>query len=94
VVGDHAVYSTDPNEFPIQKRGGWAAAARALTPVWGAVHELRTLTPTHITADTLIYVNAGQNAQHVRAYFRAALELDALALPDDAFTEDVLGESA
>jgi hypothetical protein len=73
-----------------EKRGGWTGAAEALTTVWGAPRALHTLTPTHVKADTLIYVPSGSNARLLREYFRAALEMDEAALPDDAFTDALL----
>ena len=83
-------WSTSVFQLSSEKRGGWRAAATALAPLWGAPHTLRTMAPTHLKADTLIYVHAGTNAAQLRDYFRDALEQTLSTLPDSAFTDTLL----
>lgn len=81
------VWSAEVMQLSSDKPGGWQAAALALTPLWGGDHAVRSLVPTHIKADRLLYVASGRNAALSRDFFRAALEMNADALPDSAFTD-------
>jgi hypothetical protein len=79
--------SAEVLQLSSEKPGGWQAAARALTPVWEGDYEVRALVPMHIKADRLLYVASGSNASQLRDFFRAALEMEPHALPDEAFTD-------
>lgn len=65
----------------------WQAAARALAPVWQGEYVARTLTPRRVKADTLVYVDHGENGRQLRDYVRAQLELDETTLPDRDFRD-------
>lgn len=72
--------------------GLWQAAARALTPVWGASLTARQLTPRRHRADTLVYVDHGENGRITRDYFRTHLGLDETQLPDRDFRDIVASD--
>ena len=80
--------SAERLQLSSDKPGGWSAAAHALAPIWGAPLTVRAMTPASVKADTLLYVDDGRNAALLRAFFRAALELDDAALPDHAFRDE------
>lgn len=69
------------------KAGRWQGATTALTPVWGAAMTARRISPRRHRADTLVYVDHGDNARFTREYFRMHLELDETQLPDRDFRD-------
>jgi hypothetical protein len=71
---------------------GWQSAARALSAVWGREQVVRVLVPATMKADRLFYLDRGDNARLLRDFFRAALEVDAVALPDDGFSDTLLDD--
>lgn len=71
-------------------REGWAPAAEALATAWGDSYRVVEVRPSRVKADPLLCVDAGGNRALLRSYFRAALDLDATALPDSAFSETLL----
>ncbi|MBY0491181.1 MAG: hypothetical protein K2R93_15170 [Gemmatimonadaceae bacterium] len=68
----------------------FSRAAAALTPVWGGAYDVVEIRPAAIKADPLLFVDAGAHRAQMHAFYRAALELDAAALPDSAFAEQRL----
>lgn len=74
------------------KKGEWQRAATLLAPVWGGAYPARTMAPRRFKADTLVYVDHGENARLLREYFRTHLDLDEAALPDRDF-RDLLADS-
>lgn len=74
------------------KKGEWQSAATLLSPVWGGSYPARTMAPRRFKADTLVYVDHGENAARLRSYFRTHLELEETALPDRDF-RDLLADS-
>jgi hypothetical protein len=75
----------------IQVSGNNAAAfsraAAALTPVWGGTYAVIEMQPATVKADPLLFVDIGAHRAQMHAFYRAALERDADALPESAFTE-------
>lgn len=84
--------SADAIQLSSEKPAGWQGAARALTPVWGGTHLVRTIAPASVKADRLFYVDHDSHAQQLRDFFRSALEMDSSVLPDDAFSDTLLEE--
>ncbi len=68
----------------------FARAASALAPIWGADHKVIQIRPATMKADPLFFVDAGGHRAQMHAFYRAALEVDVTALPDEGFTETVL----
>lgn len=69
------------------KANAWQAAATALTAVWGEPHVARIIAPRRYKADSLVYLEHGDNARIVRDYFRTQLELSEELLPDRDFKD-------
>jgi hypothetical protein len=68
----------------------FARAAAALTPVWGGEHVVIEIRPTTVKADPLLFVDTRGHREQMQAFYRAALERDAAALPASDFSETVL----
>lgn len=62
-------------------------AATALTPIWGGNFAVVEIRPTAMKADPLLFVDTNGHREQMHTFYRAALECDATALPDSAFTE-------
>lgn len=73
------------------KKHRWHDAAVGLTGIWGGEFQARIMAPRKHRADSLVYVQRGENARLTRDYFRANLELDDAQLPDRDF-RDVLAD--
>lgn len=84
--------TADAIQLSGSKAGAWQAAASGLTPIWGGEHVARIMFPRRHKADALVYIDAGQNGQIMRDYFRTNLELSEELLPDRDFKDTPVPE--